>query len=91
MKEKVVKDRVKRTLKKYNVYWFMPVQMGYGAPALDFYCCYKKLFLAIETKVPGKKLTARQSITKEIIENAGGKVFVIDGDTMELEKWLKAH
>ena len=91
MLEKVVKDRVKRVLKKHGVYFFMPVQTGYGAPALDFYCCNKGTFFAIETKAPGKKLTPRQVITKETIEKAGGKVFVIDGDTTELDEWLEQH
>jgi hypothetical protein len=36
---------------------------GYGIPGLDFYICAFGKFLAIETKAPGKKPTARQTLT----------------------------
>ena len=88
-----VKQRVNKTLDKYGVYRFMPVQMGMGSPGLDYYCCWYGAFFAIETKAPGKKLTARQEITKEKIEAAGGMVFVIDGTDWSftrLEIWLDA-
>ena len=58
----------------------MPVQMGYGAPALDFLWCVNGQFVAIETKVKGKKMTPRQEQTANEICEAGGLVFVVDGD-----------
>lgn len=66
------------------LYRFMPVQNGMGAPALDYFCCYKGLFIAIETKVPGKNLSPRQEITAKNIILAGGKVFVAR-DPREIE------
>lgn len=84
-----VKEKVKRLLKKYNCYYFMPVQTGYGAPTLDILVCAGGVFLAIETKAPGKKPTARQELTISEIRRAGGLTIVVDGDTSELESVLK--
>ena len=92
-----VKDRVKRLLKQYSCYQFWPVQTGYGASALDCIGCYKGFFLSVETKAPGKHLTPRQRLTRDDMEAAKGKVFVIgesideDGNYSgmgELEAWL---
>ncbi|HDZ37660.1 MAG TPA: hypothetical protein ENH62_05140 [Marinobacter sp.] len=77
IKESFVKMRVKKVLAKYGAYHFMPVQSGYGAAGLDFYCCHKGRFFSVETKRPGKHLTPRQELIKEAIEKAGGVVFVI--------------
>ena len=84
-----VKDAVKKLLKEHRVYWHMPVQNGMGAPSLDFVCCVKGKYFAIETKAPGKKPTPRQENTIAEIQRAGGKVFVIDGSLDALEIWLK--
>jgi hypothetical protein len=73
-----------------HMYVFMPVQGGYGAATRDYLGCYLGRFFAIETKKPGAKPTKRQLQTIAIIERAGGKTFVIDGDTTELEQWIKA-
>lgn len=83
-----VKEKVKRVLRSHGAYWHCPVQNGMGAPSLDFICCFHGLFFAIETKAPGKKPTPRQLLTIGEIKTTGGKVFVIDGDTTELENWL---
>ena len=83
-----VKAKVKRVLGKPGIYHHMPVQNGMGKPSLDFIGCAYGNFFAIETKAPGKKPTERQEITIAEIRAAGGKVFVIDGDTTELESWL---
>lgn len=82
------KAKVKRVLGKPGIYFHMPVQNGMGAPTLDFVGCAAGQFFAIETKAPGKKPTPRQEITISQMQAAGGKVFVIDGDTTELEAWL---
>lgn len=84
-----VKEAVKAALKKHNAYWHCPVQNGMGAPSLDFICCFKGRYFAVETKAPGKRPTLRQGITIQAIRVAGGKVFVIDGDCSELEQWLE--
>ena len=77
-----VKAKVKRAMVQFGpmVYQFMPVQNGMGAPGLDWFNCVNGRFIAIETKAPGGKLTARQLLTKQAIEKAGGLVFVVDGD-----------
>jgi hypothetical protein len=56
---------------------FMPVQTGYGIPALDYLLSVRGRFVAIETKAPGKKLTPLQESTKAAIEAAGGIVLVV--------------
>ncbi len=63
-----------------DCYRFMPVQSGYGSPALDYLLCYKGRFVAIETKAPGKKLTSLQESTKASMEAAGALVLVVDDD-----------
>lgn len=83
-----VKEKVKRVLKAHDAYYHMPVQNGMGSPTLDFVGCHVGRYFAIETKAPGKKPTPRQELTIDQIRQAGGKVFVIDGDTSELEEWL---
>ena len=83
-----VKDAVKKVLKSYDAYYHMPVMNGMGAPTLDFVGCHRGRYFAIETKAPGKVPTPRQWSTIINIRTAGGKVFIIDGDTKELELWL---
>jgi hypothetical protein len=77
-----VKAKLKRRLAEAfpTSYRFMPVQNGMGAPALDLYCCICGLFVAAETKAPGKALTDRQEMTSKAIRDAGGLVFKVDGD-----------
>lgn len=74
-----IKAMVNRRMKKDfpAAYRFMPVQNGMGAPALDYFWCITGLFVAFETKVPGKNLTERQTTTACQIVDAGGMVFVI--------------
>ena len=73
-----VKADVKKYLKARGAYFFMPVQYGYGAAALDFFVCLDGRFIAIETKAPGKKLTARQEEVARKIEDAGGQIYRVD-------------
>lgn len=78
-----VKAKVNRRMRDHfgtRLYRFMPVQNGMGAPSLDYLCCVSGLFVAIETKVPGKHMTPRQIITRDEIEMAGGLVFEIHDD-----------
>lgn len=78
MLEKSVKLAVKDLLKRKGAYWFMPVQMGYGATSLDFLGCYKGQFFAIECKRPGAtpQPTPRQMAALQEIDAAGGHVCV---------------
>jgi hypothetical protein len=76
-----VKAKVNKVLKTFPRLWkFMPVQTGYGLPALDYLLCVGGRFIAIETKVKGKTLTPRQLDTKAAIEAAGGIVCIVDDD-----------
>lgn len=86
-----VKDQVKKLLKKFSpqVYYHMPVQNGMGRPCLDFNGCANGRRFDIETKAPGQKPTPRQQLTISDLERAGSRVFVIDGDTTELEAWIR--
>ena len=87
-----VKAKVSALLKATpNLYYFMPVQGGYGAVTLDYLGSHQGRFFAIETKAPGKKPTDRQVQTIAKLEEAGATTFVIDGDTTELATWLKDH
>jgi hypothetical protein len=91
--EAKVKIRVKVLLALHNVYWHMPVQNGMGAPSLDFVCCHKGRYFAIETKAGDKKATPRQQITINAIHRAGGPAFVVNETpkTWEiLEEYLKS-
>lgn len=76
-----IKAMVKRRMSQEfpGCYHFMPVQNGMGAPSLDFLYCIRGLFIAVETKAPGKKPTPRQETTIAQITAAGGAVFVVDG------------
>lgn len=89
--EGAVKGAIKELLKLYGAYYFMPVQYGYGAAAVDFLICHRGRFGAIEAKAPGKKPTARQRLVLEDVAQAKGATFVIDSvnDLGPLEKWLR--
>lgn len=78
-----IKRKVNQALKEFgeHVWKFMPVQASaFGMPALDYLLCYRGRFIAIETKAPGKKTTARQEATCNAIRDAGGLCFLVDDD-----------
>lgn len=91
--EAVVKDAVKKVLKKYgdelDALWVVP--SGMGSPTLDCIICYRGHHIEVETKAPGKLPTPRQEITIAKKEKAGAKVFVIDGDIgcARLDEYLR--
>jgi hypothetical protein len=79
-----IKARVRKALELTGAYILMPVPRGLGVVSLDFIVAIDGRFIAIETKVPGKKLTARQVYTANEIAKAGCIVFVIrDGDDIK--------
>lgn len=86
-----VKDKVKKLLKHFGAYWHCPVQNGLGSPSLDFVCCYKGRYFAIETKAGNKLPTPRQESTMEEITKAGGTCFLVNEvvGMEELEAWLR--
>ena len=87
-----VKRHVSQILKRAEeVYYFMPVQTGYGSPTLDYLGSSRGRSFAIETKAPGKKPTVRQLAIIKEMEAAKMKVFVIDGQPFQYEElrlWL---
>ena len=86
-----VKAHVNMALKPIAHLWkFMPVQTGYGVPALDYLLCIRGRFVAIEAKAKGKKLTTRQQQTKTELEAAGAKVFIVDSKESlnEAVEWI---
>ena len=94
--EALVKQWVKELLKKYDVYYFMPVQGGIGAAGLDFHCVVQwrgiPLAFWVETKKFGKEPTDRQELfIRERKEKQNAKTFIVDGRATlnELEKWLE--
>lgn len=77
------KDKVRAHLKKMGDYCFSPVQMGYGSRTLDLLTAIRicvcseygelqtALFLAIEVKRKGGKLTPFQKKIMRDIEDCG--------------------
>ena len=85
-----VKEKIREVLKLHNVYAHMPVLNGMGKPSLDFVCCHRGQFFAIEAKAPGKTWTERQLKTKAEMEAAGGTVFLVSkkSELEEVAIWL---
>lgn len=76
-----VKDAVKKFLKERGAWYFMPVSNGMGQVGIpDIIVCYKGVFVAIETKAPGKKgnVTPNQQRAIDAIRNADGFAWVVD-------------
>jgi len=71
-----LKDHVKAYLDERGAYWFMPIGVGYGSAAVDFFCCVKGRFVAIETKIWPRKPTPRQLLCLNAVQAAGGVGFV---------------
>jgi hypothetical protein len=75
-----VKDKVKRLLHEFGIYFHMPVQNGMGSPTLDFKCTAWGYVLVIETKAPKEYPTERQLITMQQESESGAFVFVVRDD-----------
>ena len=88
--EAAVKDAVKKVLKKHGIWYFMPMQNGFGVVGVpDFICCFHGMFLGVETKAPGKReqTTPNQDrVLREIVEH-GGYTLVVD-DAKQLEDYI---
>ena len=86
-----VKRKLSKLLGFYDVKYFMPVQSGYGSPALDYICCHKGRYLQIETKAGHGVMTPRQLQIAKGVERAGGVAFLINEDETTwtiLVEWL---
>ena len=89
-----VKDKVKQWLRDRGIYFYMPVQGGYGVVGVpDFICCWSGKFFAIETKAPGKRNNTTENQKKQLssIKEANGIAIVVDDVTQldEFEKVMK--
>ena len=83
--EAKVKAAVVKLLKKHNIYYFFPATHGYGRSGVpDIICCYNSLFLAIECKAGKNKPTALQEKEIKKIREAGGDVFVINEEMVDV-------
>lgn len=92
-----VKYAINKVLDSYrndgNLYYYMPVPYGYGTTTVDYLGCVCSRAFAIEAKAPGKRPGLRQNRALNVIQQAGGKIFVIDGTDRtntveELNNWL---
>lgn len=76
-----VKAAVKKYLREQDVWFWMPVSNGMGQVGIpDFICCFNGMFIAIETKAPGKLsgVTANQQRVIDEIKSHGGLALVVD-------------
>ena len=88
-----VKNDVKKILKARGIWFFMPMQNGFGVVGIpDFICCWRGQFLAIETKAPGKRgdTTANQDRKLQEIREHGGWSIVVD-DANQLVEFLNTN
>jgi hypothetical protein len=90
-----IKARIKKVLDHYGVYYFMPVQSGYGAAGVDFHCVvgWRGIALAffIEAKADRKPTPRQELFLRMRAKYQNAKTFVIDDD-IEVEvliKWLE--
>jgi len=92
MIERDIKKKIKQLLDSYEgkVYYFMPVQVGYGATTLDYLGFVCGLGFAIEAKRPGAKPTVRQGFVIENIQQSQTPVFLVNDDASlnNLRLWL---
>lgn len=73
-----IKQEVKKLLAEFNVWYYMPVQTGYGVSGIpDFIGCCNGKFFAIECKAWSGKLTMNQDIQLRRIVACGGKTCVV--------------
>lgn len=92
MKEALVKEHVKRLLRRYDAYWYMVVPTGYGKRGVpDFLICHKGRFIAVETKKGAvTKPSPHQEQELFAIAQAGGTSLLINAENLDaLEEELK--
>lgn len=100
--ENATKARIADVLKRHDCWYFMPVQGGFGKPALDFLCARaddQRLFM-IEAKALGQNPSDRQWVLIREARAKGIRVFIIDDQRAgceprwescaDLEAWLNS-
>ncbi len=76
-----VKKKCKEYLKEIGAWYYMPVSNGMGRVGCpDILVCHKGLFMAFETKAPGKikNVTANQQREIDDIQRVNGLALVVD-------------
>lgn len=78
--EGTIKDDIKKLLESKGsaLYYFMPVQQGFGKRGLDFFVCYKGMFIAIECKRRGGRAQRFQADLVDTVRDAHGHALVAD-------------
>ena len=71
-----LKAQVKAYLDELGAYYFMPRPTEWGQNGVDFFCCVKGRFVAIETKIRPRKATPLQLLCLGKVREAGGIGFV---------------
>ena len=87
-----VKKKVKEYLQSIGAWYYMPVTNGMGRVGCpDILVCYKGLFMAFETKAPGKikNVTANQEREINEIISAYGLALVVD-DVEQVKEAINA-
>lgn len=87
-----VKKEIKRLLKKYHWWYFMPKANQFGTNGIpDFICLRDGRFLAIEAKYSKNRPSELQKDRMEEIRRNGGLAVWINEDRLELlEELLRA-
>ncbi len=82
-----IKAKVNKMLAEFgsDCWRFMPVQTGYGTPALDYILCFRGHFVSVETKRDGQDLTPLQKSTRRSMWGAGGIVLRVRDDAELLQ------
>lgn len=88
-----VKKKVKEYLQSIGAWYYMPVSNGMGRVGCpDILVCYKGLFMAFETKAPGKikNVTPNQEREINAIKCANGLALVVD-DVEQVKEAINAR
>lgn len=88
-----VKKKVKEYLQSIGAWYYMPVSNGMGRVGCpDILVCYKGMFVAFETKAPGKikNVTANQQREIDGIQRANGLAHVVD-DVEQVKSLLHTY
>jgi len=88
-----VKKKVKEYLQSIGAWYYMPVSNGMGRVGCpDILVCYKGMFMAFETKAPGKikNVTANQKREIDGIQRANGLAHVVD-DVEQVKSLLDTY
>ena len=88
-----VKKKVKEYLQSIGAWYYMPVSNGMGRVGCpDILVCYKGMFMAFETKAPGKikNVTANQQREIDGIQRANGLAHVVD-DVEQVKSLLDTY